>query len=88
MDHTPSTPMETLETACEVAGQNGLRHVYCGNVAGHSGESTYCPKCSEMLIQRMGYQIRNNRLGEEATCPACSEPIRGVWQLPAPQPGR
>ena len=80
MDGTPSTPVETLEAACRLGREAGLRHVYCGNVPGAADESTRCPYCGEMIIERMGYVIRRNRLAD-GQCPKCKERIDGVWSL-------
>jgi pyruvate formate lyase activating enzyme len=80
MDHTPSTPIETLELACRLGREAGLRFVYCGNVPGAADESTRCPACGTMLIERMGYFIRRNDLAD-GRCPKCGETIEGVWAL-------
>lgn len=78
MTSTPSTPLETLVKACEIAGEEGLRFVYSGNVPGQASESTYCPGCQEILIDRTGFQVRKDRLVDGA-CPSCGEKIEGVW---------
>ena len=41
----PPTPVSTLERARNRALQEGLHFVYIGNVPGHPGEHTDCPKC-------------------------------------------
>ena len=74
------TTIETLERACRIGTEAGLRHIYSGNVPGHADERTYCPACRELLIDRVGYSIRACRLAEGA-CPACGEKIEGVWRL-------
>ncbi|MFH0871297.1 MAG: radical SAM protein, partial [bacterium] len=56
----------------------GLRFVYLGNVPGHEGENTYCPRCRKTLIRRLGYSIRENNLRKGA-CQFCGEKIPGVW---------
>jgi pyruvate formate lyase activating enzyme len=53
MDAEP-TPARILEMAHGIAKREGLRHVYIGNVPGHSGETTYCPECGKPLIERRG----------------------------------
>jgi pyruvate formate lyase activating enzyme len=78
MDGTPSTPLETLRTACELGREAGLRHVYSGNLFGDADESTRCPKCRAMLIERTGYMIRRNELRDGA-CAECGERIAGIW---------
>jgi pyruvate formate lyase activating enzyme len=76
-----STPIETLELACRIGAEEGLRYIYSGNVPGHADERTRCPSCGEMLIDRMGYSIRAIHLADGA-CPKCGEKIEGVWQRP------
>ncbi|MDI6806687.1 MAG: AmmeMemoRadiSam system radical SAM enzyme [Candidatus Aenigmarchaeota archaeon] len=67
----PSTPVKTLEMAIREARDAGLRYVYIGNVLGHRDESTYCYNCGELLIERVGYEIRRmNLVGDR--CPNCS----------------
>ena len=78
MTTAPSTPLRTLEQACRLGQEAGLKYVYCGNVAGQVDESTYCPACHEMLIERMGFAVRTNRLAE-GCCPTCRTRIEGVW---------
>ncbi|HUT56992.1 MAG TPA: AmmeMemoRadiSam system radical SAM enzyme [Phycisphaerae bacterium] len=78
MTSTPSTPLSTLEGACKLGLDAGLRFVYCGNVAGMADESTYCPKCRTKLIDRAGYSIRGVHL-DRGACPSCGEQIEGVW---------
>ncbi len=73
-----STPIEKLEMASELGKQAGLKHVYCGNLHGLADENTYCPSCNEMLIDRRGFQVRQNNL-TDGRCPACSQEIAGVW---------
>jgi pyruvate formate lyase activating enzyme len=79
MTAVPSTPIATLELACQLGKQAGLKYVYCGNTAGLVDESTHCPKCSQLLIQREGFSVRTNRL-QAGLCCACSCAIEGVWK--------
>lgn len=44
-----------------------MRLVYIGNVPGHVGNNTYPPKCSEKLIDRAGFAVREYHL-EGGTC--------------------
>ena len=43
----PPTPVATLERAREIAMATGLRYAYVGNVPGHPGNHTYCPRLPE-----------------------------------------
>lgn len=51
----PPTPLATLERACEIGNEAGLRFVYPGNVPGHEKENTCCYSCGRLVISRMGY---------------------------------
>jgi pyruvate formate lyase activating enzyme len=75
-----TTPLETLERATELGRSAGLGFIYCGNVAGHASESTFCPSCGEKLIDRQGYMISRNDLSGGA-CPHCRAEVPGVWSL-------
>lgn len=74
----PITPLGTLRTAMEIGRDVGLRYVYCGNVPGETGESTFCPGCGKLLIERWGFTVRSNLL-DEGSCPDCGAAIDGVW---------
>ncbi len=78
MTGIPSTPVPTLERARDIAMALGLQFAYIGNVPGHPGENTYCPKCKKLLIMRSGYNILENRL-KNGRCPYCSTKIGGIW---------
>lgn len=71
----PSTPVKTLEEACEAAREVGLNYVYVGNVPGHRYENTYCPNCGTLLIKRFSFEIVKWRLTEEMRCPECGHGI-------------
>jgi len=82
----PSTRVETLEKANNMAKKEGVAYPYLGNVQGHKFENTYCPKCGNMLIQRFGYTISQYKVTEDKKCPKCGQriPITGQrirkWQ--------
>jgi pyruvate formate lyase activating enzyme len=43
-------------------------------------ERTWCPSCGALLIERVGYRIRQNRLTPTGgVCPDCAARIPGVW---------
>ena len=67
----PWTPVETLEKHVEIGRKAGLNYVYVGNVPGHPAESTYCPGCGRVLIERYGYEIRAYNLDKDNRCSAC-----------------
>jgi pyruvate formate lyase activating enzyme len=73
------TPVETLEKARQIAQDTGLNFVYIGNVPGHPGENTYCPKCKKPVILRRGFTILENNLTSIGDCKFCKTPIPGIW---------
>jgi len=78
MLNLPPTPTETLETAARVAKDAGLKHVYVGNMRSPEFETTYCPACGAVLIERSGFRIVSNNL-QNGTCHKCGKSIHGVW---------
>ena len=75
----PPTPIKTLEMARDAALEAGINYPYVGNVPGHPGEHTYCPKCKEIVIERIGFFIRKNLI-KDKNCESCNHPIAGVWR--------
>ena len=70
----PPTPVETVERAYRIAREEGLKFVYVGNIPGHEGENTYCPKCGKPLIVRWGFEITEYHI-KDGKCEYCGEPI-------------
>ncbi len=68
-----STPISTLEKFYDEAKKLGLKYVYVGNVPSHL-ESTYCPNCKEILIERFGFESRIINLKKDR-CTKCDEKI-------------
>ena len=68
------TPVETLERALAIAKEEGLRHVYIGNVPGHPSDNTCCPGCGGLLIARHGFSITRYEL-KDKRCPRCGREI-------------
>ena len=73
----PSTSAEIIERAREIGLEEGLKYVYTGNLPGLSGESTFCPDCKKLLIERVGFTVRKN-LVEKMKCPFCKAVMDGV----------
>jgi len=71
------TPVRTLEMARETALKAGLKYPYIGNVPGHPGSSTHCPKCRKVVIRRSGFTVLE-RLLKGGRCRFCNEKIDGV----------
>jgi pyruvate formate lyase activating enzyme len=81
----PSTPLATLQRARVIAREEGLQHVYTGNVHDTEGDVTYCSHCQALLIQRDWYEITAWHLGELGRCPECATILPGKFD---PMPGR
>lgn len=74
----PRTSIQALERAREIGLEEGLQYVYIGNIPGHPGENTYCPKCKELLVKRWGFMIQEYKVTKEHRCPKCGHTIR-IW---------
>jgi len=79
LEHLPPTPVKTLDKMINIARSSGIKFVYIGNVPGHKGNSTYCPNCRKVLIQRTGYILKNNNL-RDGKCKFCGVSIPGIWK--------
>jgi len=78
LPNLPPTPVVTLERAREIGMKRGIRYAFVGNVPGHPGNNTYCPKCGRAVIERTGFLVTAFRL-EDGKCNGCKTPIAGVW---------
>ncbi|MFT3859005.1 MAG: AmmeMemoRadiSam system radical SAM enzyme [Aquabacterium sp.] len=87
MPDVPATPRSTLVQAREIAREQGLRHVYTGNVHHAQGDLTACAACDSPLIQRDWYRIERYRLTPEGACPDCGTPLAGRFDAHAGQFG-
>jgi pyruvate formate lyase activating enzyme len=74
----PPTPVATLTQARELALARGIRYAYVGNVPGHPGNHTYCPKCGKAVIRRDSMFVTEMNLND-GRCGFCAAPIAGVW---------
>jgi len=77
--HLEPTPLETLKKAREIARQK-LLYVYLGNVADREGAGTYCPNCSSLIIDRMGYMVNCSGL-VDGRCALCGKKADIVTDL-------
>ena len=75
MMDTPPTSPKTLEKMHDWAKDAGMHYVYTGNVPGHKYESTYCPKCGALAIERHGFNIARVTLTKGYRCLSCGEKI-------------
>jgi len=76
MDDRGATPPATLEKALRIGKAAGLHYIYVGNLPGSKAESTFCPSCGHILIERVGYTIRANKIANQS-CPNCDTKIPG-----------
>ncbi|HDL15916.1 MAG TPA: AmmeMemoRadiSam system radical SAM enzyme [Euryarchaeota archaeon] len=73
-----STTPESLVNARKIGLEEGLKHVYTGNVPGLEGENTYCPGCGTPLIKRIGFNVEIKDF-ENGKCKKCGTRIAGVF---------
>ncbi|MGB6064962.1 MAG: AmmeMemoRadiSam system radical SAM enzyme [Desulfomonilaceae bacterium] len=73
----PPTDVEVLRRVRQTGLDEGLKYVYTGNVPWDPGEKTYCPDCSQLLIDRAGYKVQKKML-KEGLCPKCGYRLDGV----------
>jgi pyruvate formate lyase activating enzyme len=79
LTNLPATPQGTLEQAWEIAGQEGLRYAYVGNLPDHPGNNTFCHHCGDLIIGRRGFWVTEYHINQ-GKCAFCDAPIPGVWQ--------
>jgi pyruvate formate lyase activating enzyme len=77
LSNLPPTSLETLTAARKTAMDAGLKFVYIGNMR-DEGENTFCPHCKRLLIERIGYFVKQNNV-TDGKCRFCRVPIPGVW---------
>ncbi len=75
-EETLKKELEKLELA--KSKEVGIKYVYIGNVPGHEGNSTYCPRCEKRLVRRIHFSILDNRI-KNGKCSFCGEDIPGLW---------
>lgn len=79
LTHLSPTPLATLEEACRIAGEEGIRFVTIGNWPGHRRNSTFCPSCGEVVIRRSHFHVSEISI-DNGKCRFCGETIPGVWE--------
>jgi len=79
LNNLPRTPVQTLESACQTAKKAGLHYVYTSNIAPHEGTNTYCHRCHEPVIQRLGFKILEIKM-KKGVCPKCKNKLPGIWK--------
>jgi pyruvate formate lyase activating enzyme len=79
MRNTPPTPAATLIEAREIAIAASLKYVYTGNVLDVERQSTYCPGCSKLLIERSWYDLGEFHV-KDGCCAVCGTAIAGHFE--------
>ena len=77
LDDIAPTPPATLTRARRIALDQGLQHVYTGNVHDPEGGTTRCTGCGKALIVRDWYEIRGYEVTESGCCPGCGTALAG-----------
>lgn len=85
MQDLSPTPVKTMENACKIATEEGMKYVYMGNVPGSDRNNTFCPNCGKMLILRGYFDVEKYEITPEKTCPACGENIPIVGEYGGPK---
>jgi len=80
----PPTPAETLTRARQIAIDNGLHHVYTGNVDDPAGQATYCAGCGIAVIERDWYRLGRWRLDRGGRCLGCGTRCAGMFDAAGP----
>ena len=73
MQNVSDTPIEIIYKACDIGKKAGLKYIYAGNIPGNPKENTYCPKCNELAIERIGFYIK--RSDKDGKCAKCGESL-------------
>ncbi|MCO6457551.1 MAG: AmmeMemoRadiSam system radical SAM enzyme [Pirellulaceae bacterium] len=79
----PPTPPATLLAAYEIARQQGVQYAYVGNVHDVAHQSSYCPECGQLLIERDWHRLGQYHLKQDR-CAFCNARIAGHFDA---QPG-
>ena len=72
----PRTPAETCLRARQQALSHGIRYVYTGNVRDPDSQSTRCPGCHQVVIERDGYFVGRIQVAR-GRCTQCGTVIAG-----------
>ncbi|MEW6981310.1 AmmeMemoRadiSam system radical SAM enzyme [Colwelliaceae bacterium 6471] len=75
-----NTPLSTLLRARKIALSYGLNYVYCGNVSDTESDSTYCPNCHHVAIERDWYQLDRYNLDSKGCCLNCGHQLAGRFE--------
>ncbi len=74
---SPTSP-EILKKARDIGLEAGLHYVFEGNRPGVGGENSNCHHCGELLIERYGFKVVNNKIVNKR-CPVCQTEVSGIF---------
>ncbi|TET55310.1 MAG: AmmeMemoRadiSam system radical SAM enzyme [Anaerolineales bacterium] len=74
----PRTPPDSLARAYNIGKKAGLHYVYVGNVMDTDRESTHCPACGAVVVQRHFYNVKE-LWKERGVCHDCGTAAAGIW---------
>lgn len=73
-----ATPHSSLIQTKKIAEQSGIKYCYIGNVHDTKNQSTYCPNCKNLLIERDWYQIKLHNI-KNGFCTKCGNKLAGTF---------
>lgn len=75
------TSSDDLMKVVDFGVRAGLKYLYPGNLPGQvaAWENTRCHHCGATVIERTGFLVKRNRVGESGACPDCGGQIPGIW---------
>jgi pyruvate formate lyase activating enzyme len=79
-----STPPATLIRARQIGLDNGLHHVYTGNVVDPRGQNTYCTGCGSVIVGRDRFRPTEWNLDGRGRCTHCETTCVGVFESNGP----
>jgi len=84
LTNLPRTPAATCKRAREQALRHGIHHVYSGNIRDARSQSTYCPECQALLVERDWYTLGEYHLVENR-CASCGAEVAGRFAREGPE---
>ncbi len=69
LKRSSATAEKVVLAGCEIGKRAGLKYVYAGNLYNSDKENTYCPKCGQLAIKRLGYDI--TEYDNDGKCQKC-----------------
>lgn len=78
LEQLPPTASSLLKEAAKVAGSEGLKYVYTGNIPGDEVSDTICPSCSNAVVTRVGFRVTSESI-KNGRCGKCGNVIDGIW---------